>query len=131
MLNLAIINDDYCNKKKEDLEILIVSQKIETQSRLTEMCLDADINDTQIHQTNTISDIAEFIKKGITKIILDAELYNYFGSCILNEFIENNTVKVLINHSENSHKTIRLITDTKLGHINSKTSPVILKKLLN
>ena len=131
MLNLAIVNDNYEKiNRVGEIKVLIIAERLEAQAFLIEKCIDAGVKAQNILNHNNAGNIRDYITDDITHVIIDAHLYNYLVSNILNKFIDEKTLSILIYHGEDEVKTIRLITDNRLMHINKMTTAMLLKKLL-
>ena len=130
MLN-STAQENYKQFAKYEKKVLIVSDKIDEQAFLIGKCIDAGIKETNIMQVNSIFEIEKLISNSLTHIIIDANLYNYFVANILEKYIDSKLISVFIFHSKNGAKTIRLITDSRLYHINSNTTPFLLQKMFD
>ena len=132
MLNLAFTNQYLENlyENRED-KVLIVCEKIDEQSLLIEKCLDAGVLEDNIFNHNSIFNIKEALNGEISHIIINARLYNYFVFSVLDKFVAEKRLSILIYHGDDEHKTIRLITDERLLHINKNTTALLLRKLLD
>jgi len=132
MSNLAFTNYHLENlyENRED-KVLIVCEKIEEQSLLIEKCLDAGVLEDNIFNHSSIFNLKEALNGEISHIIINARLYNYLVVSVLDKFVEEKKLAVLIYHGDDEHKTIRLITDERLLHINKNTTALLLRKLLD
>ncbi len=116
--------------KQECSRVLILANKIDLQAQLIEKCQNAGVSENEIFCNNSIFELKNYLKLGLTHVIIEDHLYNYFTYNLLNKYLENKAISVIIYHSDDELKTIRLITDERLIHINKATSAVLLDKLL-
>ncbi len=132
MLNLAITNQQFEElSDHSDKSVLIICESITSQALLTEKCIDAGVKEENIFHHNSIFNIQEIMCDELTHVIIDACLYNYFVFSVLDKYINESDLSILIYHGEDGLKTIRLITDNRLLHINSMTTTLLMKKLLD
>lgn len=130
MLKLKESNNEKELVNLSNSKILIITQSLKSQTALTSKCIDCGVKEENIYYHNSIFSINEILNSSFSHVIIEAGLYNYFVFNAMNNFITNNNLSVLIHHQEEELKTIRLITDNRLIHINDTTTSFLLGKLL-
>ena len=131
MLNFDTVKQSYENFKDYERKVLIVTENLSEQVLLTTKCIDADISEKNIIAVSSVFDIERCLSNSLTHIIIDSQLYSYFVSNMLEKYIEANLISIIVFHGEDDTRTIRLITDSRIRHINGATTPLLLRKMFD
>lgn len=113
------------------VDVLLVQQDLKDVVALTELLIDAGVNDTKIHNACNYSSIEHYLSADeVTHIVIDAHLYNYSISSLINEYTDGQ-VEVYVNNFENMPKTIRLMTDKNLQYLPENTTSFELNRMFS
>lgn len=113
------------------VDVLLVQQDLKDVVNLTELLIDAGVDDTKIHNACNYSALEHYLSIGeVTHIVIDAHLYNYSMSSLINEY-NDGQIEVYVNNFENMPKTIRLMTDKLIQYLPQNTSSFEINRMFS
>ena len=100
--------------------ILLIQDKLQAISELTEKCLDAGICEKNIFSVADAESAERYLEiAGISYVICDADLYNYVIASIIEKFSEYFPIQTIITNAKPEQMTLRMMNDKSLTFINS------------
>ena len=99
--------------------VLLIQNDIKEIADITEKCIEAGICERNVFSVTETESAERYLEiAGISYVIIDANLYNYVISSIIDKFSEYFPIQTIITNANPKQMTLRMMNDKNLVFVN-------------
>ena len=100
--------------------VLLIQNDIKAIAEYTEKCVESGVSERNIFAVSDAESAERYLEiAGISHVVVDANLYNFMVSSIVEKFSEYFPIQTIITNAKSEQKTLRMLNDKSLAYVNS------------
>lgn len=100
--------------------VLLIQNDIKAIAEYTEKCVESGVSERNIFAVSDAESAERYLEiAGISHVIVDANLYNFMVSSIVEKFSEYFPIQTIITNAKAEQKTLRMLNDKSLTYVNT------------
>ena len=100
--------------------VLLIQNDIKAIAEYTEKCVESGVSERNIFAVSDAESAERYLEiAGISHVVVDANLYNFMVSSIIEKFSEYFPIQTIITNANPEQKTLRMMNDKSLVFVNS------------
>ena len=100
--------------------VLLIQDDIKSIAEYTEKCVESGISERNIFAVSDAESAERYLEiAGISHVIVDANLYNFVVSSIVEKFSEYFPIQTIITNAKAEQKTLRMLSDKSLTYVST------------
>ena len=100
--------------------VLLIQNDIKAIAEYTEKCVESGVSERNIFAVSDAESAERYLEiAGISHVVVDANLYNFMVSSIIEKFSEYFPIQTIITNAKAEQKTLRMLSDKSLTYVST------------
>lgn len=100
--------------------VLLIQNDIRAIAEYTEKCVESGISERNIFAVSDAESAERYLEiAGISHVVVDANLYNFMVSSVVEKFSKYFPIQTIITNAKAEQKTLRMLSDKSLTYVST------------